>query len=397
MGKSKLVDNNKGRRIDFIDSLRGISCICVFLNHFVCIFYPGFMFANSINSRLGYIWLSTPLNAVTNGNTPVQFFFVISGLLITMKIYNNSDYNISAKLLVQKFMKIFYITSPAIIFSFILMKLRLMYHLEAAGMNGTLKFVTAYNNFNPGTLSCGKDLISVLFTNHSYYNAPLGTMSFELLGGYLIIFIAYSIHNSINMTTEKKTRGGIIYLLISLLLMQKNQNLCSFLWGGGVYHIYFTNIQQNDSLSKKTNQYIFEVIYILLAIYFMTVQPDGIGIYWILKPIIKYAPACRGAGISMLLLLLLKRAGMQRKLENRLLMNIGKLSPYIYMFHWPILLSLGCFLYIRLGTCNYFLATILILIFCWTAVFFMAKTYAFLIINIKRKGLFIYEQIKNYR
>lgn len=129
----------------------------------------------------------------------------------------------------------------------------------------------------------------------------------------------------------------------------------------------------------------------------MTVQPDGIGIYWILKPIIKYAPACRGAGISMLLLLLLKKARIQRKLENRLLMNIGKLSPYIYMFHWPILLSLGCFLYIRLGTCNYFLTTILILIFCWITVFFMAKTYAFLIINIKRKGLFIYEQIKNYR
>ena len=59
-------DLKKSERTEYIDYLRGISCIAVYLNHFVCIFLPGLMWKNSANSVIDNFWLGTPFNAITN-------------------------------------------------------------------------------------------------------------------------------------------------------------------------------------------------------------------------------------------------------------------------------------------------------------------------------------------
>lgn len=70
-------------RLPFIYGMKGIAALSVFLCHIIAVFLPGFRFYNNENiTTIEKVWLETPLNAFTNGNTPVQFFFVISGFLI---------------------------------------------------------------------------------------------------------------------------------------------------------------------------------------------------------------------------------------------------------------------------------------------------------------------------
>ena len=116
------------QRVAYIDALRGVSCFFVILNHVSCCFLPGLMWYKYADSDFSRLWLGSPLNSITGGNTAVQFFFVISGYLIA---YNASEskrlQNIEGAL-IKRIRECFIITTPSIVFAFILMRLGLMFN-----------------------------------------------------------------------------------------------------------------------------------------------------------------------------------------------------------------------------------------------------------------------------
>lgn len=68
----KIMDKSISR-ISWIDGLRGIAALLVVFCHIACVFKYGLYSIKGANTIFEKVWLFTPLNVLTNGNTAVQF------------------------------------------------------------------------------------------------------------------------------------------------------------------------------------------------------------------------------------------------------------------------------------------------------------------------------------
>lgn len=330
-------------RINYIGTLRGLACLAVYLNHVICIFAPGLMWYSKAYNELERVWLGTPLNVITNGNSAVQFFFVISGYLISNKIFKNSTYEITVIGILKKIKKLLLVIIPPIILAFFLMKCNRMYHLVAAKEDPILGFVLDYNNFQPTILSLLIDIKNTFFIG-SIYVGPLWFISIEFIGGIMVEFIAVAMNQKRELVS-----GVMIYIFVWILLLQRNQNLCSFVVGS--FAAYILNYKQYNYCRLKNRG--LKITLFIIGIYFFTVQNDTIGIYKVMASLKAYLPSIRSIGMGMLLVGTECCSELKDKISNmKVLRFFGNYSAYIYGFHWPILLSLGCWIYLEIGALN---------------------------------------------
>ena len=188
-----LVDSADAGRIQFIDGMRGIATLFVFFFHISCIFIPALCHLSGSSSVFEKIWINSPLNVITNGNTPVQFFFCASGFLITRKIYlkRADDSAPNARMVFKKYISLLKIVIPAVMLAFLLMESGAMFHLKALALNNKLAAVSGFNNFQPSFLNLLKEMFISPFISTSRYVSPLWTMRYELAGSSITAIMAY--------------------------------------------------------------------------------------------------------------------------------------------------------------------------------------------------------------
>lgn len=219
-------------RIGWITSLRGIAAITVVLCHWSNIFCPQLFLEKLAENTFEIVWHHSSLNALNNGSYGVQFFFVVSGFLITRSIYSAIDRDTEfsgLKYIIKKFTALLCIVIPGLLFPFILMRLGLLCNVTAAVL---LKndFIITYNDFYPSIFSLLKDLIRT-FLNGSIYNGPLWTIPYELLRTVIISTIAFYVASS----NTKGVISKILYLLFFLSTFHSVPNLGAFIIGAFVY------------------------------------------------------------------------------------------------------------------------------------------------------------------
>ena len=193
VNKSEMVS-----RLSYIDGIRGIAAVLVFFHHFACVFLPGLVFYDMANPLFETMWLNSPLNVLTNGNSSVQCFFVLSGFLIARNIYLKGEAALKSP--VKTYGKFLRLVAPSVIFSAVLMCLGLMQHLDALKINEGLAYVNDFNNFSPSVLSIVKEIFFGVFISGSRYNSPLWTIRYEFFGSLLVMAISCYLSNL------KKTR-----------------------------------------------------------------------------------------------------------------------------------------------------------------------------------------------
>ena len=91
----KQIDVLKKQRLDWIDGLRGICCILIFVHHFLLIFYPGTYSGNAVPShmiaKLDIYLAQSPFASLFNGNFLVCIFCVVSAVSISYSIFRRTD------------------------------------------------------------------------------------------------------------------------------------------------------------------------------------------------------------------------------------------------------------------------------------------------------------------
>lgn len=234
-------------RIDWITSLRGIAAITVVLCHWSNIFYPQLFSEQLAESTFEIVWRHTPLNALNNGSYGVQFFFVVSGFLITRSIYSATDGDVQfsgLKYIIKKLSALSFVVIPGVLFPFILMRLNLLCNVEAAAL---LKndFIITYNDFYPSILSLLKDLIRTFFSG-SIYNGPLWTIPHELMGAVIISTMAFYVVGS----NTKGVFSKILYLLFFLLTFHSVPNLDAFIIGAFAYDTLKNYYDDNSLIGR---------------------------------------------------------------------------------------------------------------------------------------------------
>ena len=85
----------EGKKLVYLDGLRGIGCTAVFLTHFVFAFYYGMYHFQPESCHLpGNLDIAvgkSPLNLLFNGNTAVRLFLVLSGYLLCRGFFLSGD------------------------------------------------------------------------------------------------------------------------------------------------------------------------------------------------------------------------------------------------------------------------------------------------------------------
>lgn len=330
-------------RISYIDGIRGIAVLMVTFCHFSSIFLYNIKDVANVE---GIIFNNTPLSFVIYGNTSVQCFFILSGFLIASNIYQFGLKNYSP---LKTYKKLFRIILPAIVLVFLLMSFGLVFHTKAADIYPELSYAYQYNNFVPSFGLMVKEIFyTTFFKSSSQYVPPFWTMSYEFVGSIFTTLLVYLTKNQ-----PKRNRYILYICLCFIILFMFSDSYMSFILGTLLFEIQSDINDSRNALKVQKIKSIFLiklclVFLMLLGIYFAGAADGYSGIYRILAyiPGLSNHPVIfRSGGVFLCLLVILNSQWLKKILAFKAISFIGNNSGYIYAFHWTVIISLGCGMY----------------------------------------------------
>ena len=386
------------KKIRSLDGLRGLMTINVVLNHFIIVFFPAMFFLDfGSTSKFQVFYSKSPFAVLTNGNIAVQYFFVLSGFLVALSIFNSKK-RITPLLLLQKIYKRYLRLLPmifiSVFFAYLLMKYNLMFHLESMSYGINVSFIENYNNFTPNINTMLYDAFIGTYYKMSIYNGPFWTIKFEVLG-YITSLI------SVALLKESKYRR-LLYIVLAAVLYKSFIGIVPFIFGVFVADLYFFSDVNTTFLSTHYNNYLnekwFPILAFLDGLYLACVPNGWTGIHsWLsILPSFVNIIIVRAIGVAILIYAILRIDWLQKYLESEPLLRLGKISFSIYAFHWPIMLSLEHFLFLFFleNNVTYFWSSLLSLIITMPIIIF-ASYFIYLIIE-EKKWKVIFNKYKKF-
>lgn len=333
--------SEKYSRLDFVDGLKGIACILIFLHHFTLAFLPGTYYGDSVATKYAWeAWLfSNPISSVINGNFWVCVFCITSGFLLSYTIFIKPYEKVSAMIIKRYFR----LALPVFVTSFlvwILMKLGAFVHLEAAQITGSMWLPLYY--VQNGTL---RDVFETSFVKVWFEGSNLFSTAFWMLkdlfiGSYLSILLSLA-----GKTVKEKKAPLIWYLLVAMLYVYMDSLQLCFVLGTFLAYVF---VSFRDLKIPAWLNVVMFVCAIFLGGYPSEMKP--IGVYKHLdfsSSRITDFQLYHIFAAFLLIVVLLYGNLLHKWLESKLCMGLGKISFAVYLLHIPILYSLSCKLFLQ--------------------------------------------------
>ncbi len=108
-------------RLHWLDGIKGISCLCIFLHHFCLMYFPAIFWGvekESMANGLDLYLATSPLGLLFNGNFFVHLFILISGYVMTYQVMKIKAEEFGSFML-KRYLKLLY---PLFVFFGILFK-----------------------------------------------------------------------------------------------------------------------------------------------------------------------------------------------------------------------------------------------------------------------------------
>jgi len=298
-------DNITFQHLKYLDSARGIAALMVFFSHFICRNYQD-------KFNVHYLLL------VFNGNDAVSFFFVLSGFVLSYKYIVLGKSMDIKQFYVGRIFRLF----PAY---FITILLSALYaHREELNLQQLAKMFV-YNK-----TEFWEEALMLRFHNKYYYAG--WTLTLEMAVSFLMPFY---------IALANVNKKLIPYLIVVTLIIG-NQLLSSYTFLFGV--IAATNygtIISNEFKLTKWYKYRYPIV-IASVLLFSIRQIDGISPFgpdyktlagFLAIDFFSYtAIAC-----FVFLVVILHFKNVQRFLENKVLVFLGKISYSIYLVHLVVI------------------------------------------------------------
>ena len=290
--------------IRFLDSARGIAAIMVFVHHFMDMKYKG-------NLKSRYFEL------IFNGNEAVSFFFVLSGFILSYKyIVLRQPLNIY-KFYISRFFRLWPSFAVIIIMMYAYVYMR----------DNNLKLSYAINKFTFEQNKFWEELLLIRFHNSVYY--PGWTLTIEMIGSLFIPFFI--------IIAIKDARLIICLILVFLLGVGQNFFYSIHFLLGVLISCNYTKINKNNF--KKYYWFKFRYIILVIAIFAWNFR--------FLSSIISFSPIYlyfaqlfgvdafhySGMASAIFIIAILYSKKLQKILEMKLFLYIGKISYSIYLVH----------------------------------------------------------------
>jgi peptidoglycan/LPS O-acetylase OafA/YrhL len=334
------MDKLKTNKLLYLEGIRGVAAIMVFLCHLARTFQPDlgelifFYLKDHTQSHLISHLIHALLNMLLDGPIAVYIFWFMSGYVISIKLFGNKGREYLKNAFSKRYFRLLIPCMGSILLVYILLKTGCMYNVEVAKLIGIKEasWMIDFYNFEPNFLNALKSGLWNTFFNFRWedsYNVSLWTMQPELYGS-LFCFFLFGIFGTI-------PKRHIAYAIIIIITFFIDSNLVGFLLG-----FFLCDIDHSDNKLKGINSQlekkIFSKWYYASLFFCFLILLAGSDV-WNLSNIL----------LSSLLVFTVMRSGfLQTIFQSRPLVWLGKISFSLYLLHIPIICSLGCFLYLWL-------------------------------------------------
>lgn len=330
-------------RISYLDGLRGVLAVIVFLHHFFYIYYPELIFGGdyasfSSSGPFGSlkVFALTPISILYNPGFAIHFFFLLSGYVQTQGYYQNGNALGIQRSLLKRYFRLALPTLPVVVLVFCAHKFHFIHkELIADNVlnNGWLKSMlpntlTFSQLFKEGLVSC--------FQHNSRYYQVLWTMPTELANSYLVLLLALAFNK-----LKHQTKLTVALLLIQFFVLEEYYSI-AFVTG-----MLISRLQAQEIRFKS---FFFKVwvkaLCVALGLYFGSYPFTGyqgavansiyapISFFETYPHIISYF-----IGSTFLFLFLLHAPSIQKLLSGKVFLFYGRISFMLYLLHFLLLLS----------------------------------------------------------
>eukprot|EP00698_Gefionella_okellyi_P017842 TRINITY_DN5280_c0_g1_i1.p1 TRINITY_DN5280_c0_g1~~TRINITY_DN5280_c0_g1_i1.p1 ORF type:complete len:513 (+),score=58.89 TRINITY_DN5280_c0_g1_i1:59-1540(+) len=347
----------------FLEGLRGLAALTVYLVHALHYFYPSFQagaWPPLINTPTAAMLGGTPLRIVIAGGFAVYVFWALSGYVLTLRILKDMArtdtvgraVDVVAKALLRRYVRLVMPVFVACLLAFILAKagayasVQGVYELTRAGMIPMMVPLT--DTF--------RDLIyhaffEVWYLPVSLYVPAMWTMHYELLGSFAVILAATVVMRVRNVMWAY---FGTFFFLIVIGETRYVDNyvfsgyLIMFFAGLLMAHLHVVGFFQILHLVRLP---VRVVVYTLLALISLHAAmlppfPGTISNWWIDAAeaffLHRNVKAVSTAGAPLLVFLTLCSPVLQRVLSTRLCVFLGRISFGLYLTHLLVLSTMTC-------------------------------------------------------
>ena len=333
---------NSGKFLE-LEGLRGLAAAMVVAWHFVWAFVPSELGSVAGSPEQGLV--GSPIAAGIDGPAAVVLFFVLSGFVIPLRFFRSGRARTVVYAAAKRWPRLAGLSVLAVLFSYGLFRFGLFHYREAAILTGS-DWLGAYGGGDPGgklSLSLARavreGLVGAFVDKSDAYDPVLWTMRHELLGSFLSMGLALAIRRA-----SAQASGGIV-VSAALLAGTADPWLVPFVAGTGLALLVWSRKITLGGLSTATSigvgLFLFGYLEPAGAYSSMPVIQDGAGYRY--DRILVHTLA---AVLVMLGIIANWNAG--RVLNARPLLFLGRLSFPIYLFHFPLLCSFGCGLFLAL-------------------------------------------------
>jgi len=337
-------------RLHYLDGLRGILAVIVFVHHYLYAFCPDVVFGGDYREFITTGWnmhkviALTPVNILFNPGTAINFFFLLSGYVQTYSYFKNPGIVFLQKSFFKRYFRLALPTLAVVIIVFVFHRLDFFHKALVPDNPSTDSWVRA---MLPDISSFFKALEYGLFdcfkrgSPNSYYQI-LWTMPVELYNSWLIILLLLVTHN-----LKKPMVIFVLVLLAQVFLFQAYYGV-SFTLG-----MIICNLHVNSERFKKLfSGAVIKYSCLLLGLYFASYPFAGykgstavsvyspISFFDVYPHVISYI-----TGNTLLFCVLLNAPRVKVLLTHKIFRFFGDISFMFYLTHFLILFSFSPCLY----------------------------------------------------
>lgn len=295
-------DNNT-QRIYFLDSLRGIAAIMVVFYHFIGWHYP-----NSLKFHL--------FSFVFNGSDAVSFFFVLSGLVLSLGLFKSIDKLNIWNYTYRRILRLY----PAYV---LIVLANFLYWNRAALDISVLKELFYINSQN-----IWQELL-LLRANHKFY-VPGWTLEVEMALSLLMPLII--------IVAKFNIKYLYFLLLMPFVISGHISNFIFHFTLGTIIAYHYEFIRAYDFKASKWYKYrylIFLTVFFFYSIrHIERMSAFGPFYYKLMEYLRIDLFHYTGLASAAILIIVINDQRIQNALHNKLFKFLGEISYSVYLTHW---------------------------------------------------------------
>jgi peptidoglycan/LPS O-acetylase OafA/YrhL len=333
-----------GKRIEFLESIRGLAAIIVVLHHFGNMFLPAISNGTDAPSHTPFdlVFYNTPLSIFFNGNFAVCIFFVVGGFTLSYKYFQSNIKQNLFSAVIKRYLRLALPVLGSMVFVYILMRYKLIYSLDIMPVTKAYWMINDWKFTDNFPDMIWKGLYNTFFLGDNKYLPILWTMKTEFISS-IVIFAVLPYLNKLSYR--------IITYAVFLYFFWDSYYLAFLL---GIFLAeYYTIFKQK--IEKNSSPLITTINLLLL----------GIGIYIASMPDIVYKYSQNFALVHiisafLIIFSILNINFIKEFLSKNVFQFLGKISFSMYLTHLLILISLSAYLFDIFVTSNDYIQSLVL-------------------------------------